>query len=77
MAAVGRGGLGVVDRLILERSLVNSAVDAMLAALWLDAEDMTREVGGSGDVGEDESAMMARVKSDSRRGYRGFEGVLA
>ena len=61
-----------MDRLILERSLVNSAVDAMLAALWLDAEDMTREVGGSGDVGEDESAMMARVKSDSRRGYRGL-----
>lgn len=66
------------DALDMSPSLVNSAVEAMLTVLWEDAVDNPR--GADVEVGERssclESAMMARVNRDSRRGCEGAAALL-
>lgn len=62
-----------LEGLVASPSLVNSAVDAMLPVLWEEVVERPRDVAG--DLGEGsssfDSAMMARVNKDSRRGFGG------
>jgi hypothetical protein len=75
----GRGGLGVADLggLVKPVSLVNSAVEAMLALLCVEVVDKARNAGFEDvAVGDCSSPWSARVSKDSRRSICGLEDFL-